>query len=111
MKEPISQPPDSDLLFWRMAEAMDIPLDQAIQDEKLSPATLSKMLDKCARCAAPHFCSLYLFARSDKAPRAPCFCPNRRVLARLRKGTQDDAKYQKEKRQGNAPDADPFAAG
>lgn len=111
MKEPISQPPDTNLLFWRMADAMDIPLDQAIQDEKLSPANLSKMLDKCARCAAPHFCSLYLYARSDKAPRAPCFCPNRKVLARLRKGTQDDAQHQRDKLRKSGPDAEPYAAG
>ena len=91
MKDQISQRPDADLLFWRMTEAMDIPLDQAIQHDALSTTELSKMLDKCARCPAPHYCALFLAARAGQTDAPPAFCPNRKCLGRLRDRKADVA--------------------
>ena len=64
MPASLSQTPDSHLLFWRMASALDIPLDETIQKSELTPDRLSRMLVKCAHCPEPQYCALFLAARS-----------------------------------------------
>jgi hypothetical protein len=83
MSSPISQIPDSHLLFWRMVESLDIPLAEAVRKDEVSPEHLSKMLVKCAHCTQPHYCALYLAARDSHAETPPSFCVNRTAFARL----------------------------
>lgn len=83
MPPSISQTPDEHLLFWRMVEALDIPLAEAVRDDEVSPDNLSKMLVKCAHCSAPHYCALYLASRDGRAGTTPSFCKNRHALDRL----------------------------
>lgn len=83
MKPPISQTPDSRLLFWRMTQAMGIPLADAIQHDEMSPKLISRMLVKCAHCPQPDFCALYLAARDSHADSPPNFCANRTQFGRL----------------------------
>ncbi|MCA0206742.1 DUF6455 family protein [Pararhodobacter sp.] len=84
MTQSVSQTPDDHLLFWRMVEALDIPLAEAIRGDELTPGGVSSMLSKCAHCRAPHYCALYLASRDGKVARPPSFCRNRARLDGLR---------------------------
>lgn len=83
MPKPITQPPDDHLLMWRMVNALEIPMDEAIRSGKLAVQHLSKMLDCCARCSATHYCSIYLGNREDHAEERPSFCCIRKGLDAL----------------------------
>lgn len=83
MTQALSQTPDAHLLFWRMIEAMDIPLAEAIQKAELAPDRLSKMLIKCAHCPQPQYCALFLAARDSRTATPPHFCANRAAIRRL----------------------------
>lgn len=83
MSQSVSQTPDDHLLFWRMVEALDIPLAEAIRDDEVTPDRLSSMLSKCAHCRAPDYCALYLASRDGKARTPPSFCKNRASLEKL----------------------------
>jgi hypothetical protein len=79
---PESGPPAA-VSLYRMAEALQIDLAEALLEGKLDGATLLATRARCEACGAVGACGAWL-AGAGTAAAPPGFCPNAAVLGALR---------------------------